>query len=108
MYLQYLNVTTITNLGCRMILSNYAPAQEIVLATTTTPQQTCVFGNMNSGSSICNGDKGAPLFRPLSGVLTGVLSFATCAEKVPAVFTLVGYYQAWILAQTNVTSSTFI
>lgn len=89
-----------------MFLSNYGPAQELSLSTTTT-QQTCVVGTYNGGSSVCNGDRGAPLFRPTANkVVFGILSFATCAEKIPAVFTVVGYYQSWILEQTGVLGST--
>lgn len=86
------------------MLSSYAPALEIDLAAAST-QQICVLGAFNSGSSVCNGDKGAPLFRSASRVVTGILSFSTCTEKIPAIFTAVGYYQAWILNQTNVTAS---
>lgn len=98
-------MTSISNLGCQIILSNYAPAENLVVFTSTS-QQKCIFGTFNSGSSICNGDVGGPLFRPASRVVTGILSFATCTEKIPAVFTEVGYYQAWILAQTDVAGST--
>lgn len=108
MYLQYLNVTTITNIGCQTILSNYGPTKDIVLYVSSTPQQICVFGSFNSSSAICNGDIGAPLFRPFSRTVSGILSFSTCTEKIPAIFTMVGYYQAWILAQTNVTATTWI
>lgn len=103
--LQYLNVTTITNLGCQMFLSNYEPANEFAFSTSTA-QQICAFGTFNTGSSICNSDKGGPLFRPSSRVITGIMSFSTCVEKIPAVFTAVGYYEAWIEAATNVTGST--
>ncbi|KAJ6640581.1 Chymotrypsin-2 [Pseudolycoriella hygida] len=100
LYLQYLNVTTISNFGCKVALSTYEPAKNIELSTSTS-QQICVYGTYNSGSSVCNGDKGGPLFRSLSRVVTGILSYGTCTEKIPAIYTSVGYYQAWILAQTN-------
>lgn len=98
-------MTTITNRGCETFLSDYPDASEIEFSASTL-DKTCALGKFNTGSSLCGSDKGGPLFRPLSNILFGILSFSACDNKVPGIFTLTGYHADWILSQTGVEGST--
>lgn len=84
--LQYLNVTTLTNIDCRARHPNNA---ELVHEGTL-----CVYsGGFERG--MCHGDSGGPLVA--NGQLIGAVSWGEpCARGYPDAFTRISAYVPWI------------